>query len=92
MNKYLPVPSKVIDLHGFTMREAEVILQNIFSSNDNFKTYKQLHVRIITGKGTNSTSGPVLRDFVKKYLQRNNVKFNQSKIQDGGEGSLEVFL
>ncbi len=85
MNKYIQVPDKVVDLHGYTVREAENILQKLFKDKNNF------HVRIITGKGVHSANGPVLRDFVKAYLNRNNIRFSQSKIQDGGEGSLEAF-
>ncbi len=85
MNKYLQIPSEIVDLHGYTVREAEELLENLFKNKNNF------HVRIITGKGVHSTNGPVLRDFVKKYLEKNNIRFNQSKIQDGGEGSTEAF-
>ncbi len=86
MNKYIRTPSEIVDLHGYTTREAKNILDDLF------KNKKNLHVRIITGKGMHSVKGPVLRDFVKAYLNRKNIKFNQSKLQDGGEGALEAFL
>ncbi len=86
MNKYLQTPSEIIDLHGYTARESENILDDLF------KDKKNLHVRIITGKGIHSENGPVLRDFVKNYLNRRNIRFSQSKLQDGGEGALEAFL
>lgn len=86
MNKYLRIPNKVVDLHGCTVREAENILDDLFLDKKNF------HARVITGKGVHSANGPVLRDFVKGYLDRRNIRFNQSKIADGGEGSLEAFL
>jgi hypothetical protein len=34
----------------------------------------------------------VLREFTKKFLLSRGVRFSQSKMQDGGEGALEVFL
>lgn len=85
MNKYVRTPDKTIDLHRHTIREAEVILGELCKENN-------IHVRIITGKGIHSSNGPVLREFVKDFLQRKNVRFAQSKIQDGGEGSIEAFL
>ncbi len=86
MNKYLQTPSEIVYLHGYTASEAKNILDDLF------KDEKNLHVRIITGKGMHSANSPVLRDFVKAYLNRKNIRFNQSKIQDGGDGALEVFL
>ncbi len=86
MNKYAQEPGVIVDLHGHTTREAEAILQKIIDA------HAYPHVRIVVGKGNHSRSGPVLRDFVKSYLTQRNIRFNQSKIQDGGEGSLEVFL
>ncbi len=85
MNKYLRTPSKIIDLHGHTTSEAKIALDELLKSNESY-------VRIIVGKGNHSKEGPVLRDFVKKYFLSKNIHFNQSKISDGGEGALEVFL
>lgn len=85
MNKYLRTPERIIDLHRHTVREAEAVLSELCREND-------IHVRIITGKGVHSSNGPVLREFVKDFLQRKNVRFTQSKLQDGGEGALEAFL
>ena len=86
MNKYTQEPEEIVDLHGHTTREAEVILRTILEKNE-FR-----HIRVIVGRGNHSKSGPVLRDFVKAYLIQRNIRFNQSKIQHGGEGCLEVFL
>ena len=86
MNKYERTPDYIIDLHGYTMEEARVAVDELFDSND------YSHVRIITGKGIHSENGPVIKDFIKSYLKRNNIYFIQSKIEDGGEGSIEVFL
>lgn len=85
MNKYLRTPTKIIDLHGYTTAEAKIVLDDLIKSDGDY-------VRIIVGKGNHSESGPVLKDFVKKFLLSRNIHFNQSKIGDGGEGALEVFL
>ena len=50
------------------------------------------HIRIITGKGIHSKNGSVIREFVKEYLFKRNIHFTQAKIQDGGEGAIEVFF
>jgi DNA-nicking Smr family endonuclease len=85
-NKYEQTAEAEIDLHGYTMVEAGSILDEVVAE----AAYK--HIRIITGKGTNSHNGPVLPAFVKNYLTARNIRYNQSKIRDGGEGALEVFL
>jgi DNA-nicking Smr family endonuclease len=86
VNKYAQIPNEIIDLHGHTVREAEGVLWGLLEGK------KNTHVRIITGKALGRASGPILRTFVKEFLNKNGIKFNQSKIQDGGEGALEVFL
>jgi len=86
MNKYQQNPDHIIDLHGYTISEVEIILDAILSEK------KYALVRIITSKGSHGHNGPVVRTFVKDYLNMRNIRFNKSKIQDGGEGALEVFL
>ncbi len=85
MNKYARTPEYIFDLHGFSLAEAEVALASILGEK------KYAHIRIITGKGTHSERGPVLRDFVKDFLGKHHIRFEQSKIRDGGEGALEVY-
>ncbi len=75
-----------IDLHGHTMPEAREVLDALLREG------RYDHVRVITGKGKNSENGPVLPDFVRNYLSGRRIRYNQSKIQDGGAGALEVFL
>ena len=86
MNKYVQRPEYILDLHGYTAYEAEEVLRDVVSNRE-FS-----HIRIITGKGNHSHGGAVLPDVVKAFLNQNNISFRQSKIQDGGSGSLEVFL
>lgn len=85
-NKYLQNAEKEIDLHRYTTSESEEILNSLLREG------KYKHIRIIVGRGNNSINGPILPNYVKNYLNSRNVRYNQSKIQDGGEGALEVFL
>lgn len=85
MNKYARQPDTIIDLHGHTTTEAGALLSDLLASSYS-------HVRIIVGKGNHSKNGPVLRDFAKQYLSARDIRFSQSKLADGGEGSLEVYL
>ena len=86
MNKYEREPDKIIDLHGHTTKEAEDVLDELVSVRE-FK-----HVRLITGKGTFRDSGPVLREFVKSYLRRHEIRFETAKLYNGGDGALEVYF
>ncbi len=85
-NKYIQNPDKIVDLHGLTTDESEGVLNSLLRGP------RGAHVRMIVGKGTRSANGPVLPNFVKHYLARHDVSFRQSKIQEGGEGALEVFF
>jgi len=86
MNKYQRTPDHIIDLHGYTLEETRVAITELLDSDE------YSHIRIITGKGLHSENGPILKDFIRSYLEKNNIHFAQSKIQDGGEGAFEVFL
>ena len=86
MNKYQQKPESVLDLHGKTCHEARVLLEHLLVECNYH------HIRIITGKGTFREKVGVLRDYVKKYLKENDIHFNQSKIEDGGEGAFEVYF
>lgn len=85
MNKYEQKPEYIVDLHGYTTREAGEVLAALLKE----KQYK--HIRVITGKG-DLRNGPVLRSFVQGYLKDRNIPFRTAKISDGGDGALEVFL
>jgi len=85
-NKYQQEPDFELDFHGWTTMECKEELDEIIREGD------YSHIRIIVGKGKNSADGPILPNFVKNYLNGKGIRFNQSKIQDGGEGALEVYL
>ncbi|MES2023240.1 MAG: Smr/MutS family protein [Patescibacteria group bacterium] len=85
-NKYPQNPELVLDFHGYTTMECKEELDELIGNSE------YSHIRIIVGKGQNSANGPILPDFVRNYLTTRNIRFNQSKIQAGGAGALEVFL
>lgn len=85
MNKYERIPEHIIDLHGYNTRQAGELLDEAIESGG----YK--HIRVITGKGT-LHEGPVMRTFVTGHLSRRNIEFRTSKLADGGEGALEVYM
>ena len=86
INKYSQTPEFILDLHGLTTIESRDRLAEVIDSEE------YSHIRVIVGRGLNSEHGPVLPYFVRNYLTERGIRYNQSKIQEGGEGSLEVFL
>lgn len=86
MNKYERIPDQIIDLHGLTTKEAEGVLEELM------KDRGQKHVRVITGKGAFRETGPVMRTFVEHYLENRDIRFETSKLYNGGEGAFEVYL
>lgn len=86
MNKYERKPDYILDLHGYNTKEAAGMLDLIIESG------KYAHMRIITGKGAFRETGPVMRSFVKSYFKKLDIRFETSKLYNGGEGALEVFF
>jgi len=87
INKYESKPYKCIDLHGYTKQEAESVLTQLIN------TSKGKHIRIITGKGLHSEDKePIIKSFTKDFLCSHNISFTTSKIQNGGDGALEVYF
>ncbi len=85
MNKYERIPDEIIDLHGYTVKEAERALADLLARGPS-------HVRLVVGKGIHGGGKAVLRDAVKSYLAARHIHFLPSKQKDGGEGALEVFF
>ena len=86
MNKYERVPEFVLDLHGYTTKEAKELIGDIIEAGE------YGHIRIITGKGAFRETGPVMRTYVENFLRNQNIKFETAKLYNGGEGALEVYL
>lgn len=89
-NKYLQTTQDEIDLHGLTRAETRDSLINFLEDAKN-NGYNR--VRIITGKGLRSENGQgVLSGYVKNLLERENLKYSDAKICDGGSGTIDVRL
>lgn len=84
MKKYVQEIDLSVDLHGYTLREAERVLDELL------REHSGKYVRIIVGRGVHSKGGPVLGGFVRRYLAAHNIDYRPAKIRDGGEGALLV--
>ena len=96
--------SSEIDLHGFTLDEANQKIEKfIFDSYEN--GFNKL--RIVTGKGlhSNNEKDPyvskdlgILRYSVPEYIKNNIelmnliIEFKEANVQDGGKGAFYIFL
>jgi len=86
------VPEDELDLHGLNIDEAKTkvlfFLQNAL--HQGFRT-----VLLITGRGLNSASGPVLRSAIERLISEKPeqvVEWGVAPRRYGGEGALVVFL
>ena len=90
LDKYSPTVEAELDLHGYYAEEARTVTREFLN-----KAHKDglFRVRIIVGKGNRSSGGHgVLGDVVKSLLNQEGYDYTYAKIQDGGEGALEVTL
>jgi len=95
---------KTIDLHGYTLQEANETIDN-FINKSFFEGVSRIVV--ITGKGLRSinASNPyvskdlsILKHSVPQYIQENKslmkkiIKIIDAKIEDGGSGAFYIYL
>lgn len=81
-----------IDLHGMTGTEAKQALHEFIAES---VTRRMSCVRVIHGKGRRSgPRGPVLKNVVNQWLQRNGhvLAFGSARSIDGGSGAVYVLL
>ncbi len=93
-----------IDLHGFTLDEANKEIKKFIIENFNKGINK---IRIVTGKGlhSNNEKNPfmskdlsILRYSVPDYIKKNEdlmnliINFKEASIEDGGEGAFYIYL
>ncbi|MCK5413011.1 MAG: Smr/MutS family protein [Candidatus Pacebacteria bacterium] len=89
-NKYIQTVQDEIDLHGLTKDEAR---EEVLSFVDEARMKNYNRIRIITGKGLHSENGRgVLRGFVQSLLEKQNLKYSDAKIDEGGSGAIEIDL
>jgi len=93
-----------IDLHGFTLDEANKIVERLINKSYDEGVSK---IRIVTGKGLHSDNEKnpyiskelsILKYSVPEYIKNNNqlmkliIEFKEASIQDGGEGAFYIYL
>ena len=92
LNKRRITPDGIIDLHGFKLQEAKLILKRfVFHAFNNNKR----NILIITGKGLNKTG--VLKKEVPIWLNERDIKkilisYENAPKSFGGEGALIIRL
>ena len=89
-NNTLLIPDQELDLHGKTLEEAIMIVQNFLITCHSQQLQTGL---IITGKGLNSgNQGPVLKKGVEHWLKRNGNpylrNFHEPPPRFGGSGAI----
>ena len=93
-----------IDLHGFSLDEANKKVENFIKTSFNNGINK---IRIVTGKGLHSNNEinpyvskelSILRYSVPEYIKKKKdlmeliLDFKEASIQDGGEGAFFIYL
>ena len=98
------IKTSEIDLHGFTLDEANKIVDRFINKSYDEGVSK---IRIVTGKGLHSDNEKnpyiskdlsILKHSVPEYIKKNNelmkliIEFKEASIQDGGEGAFYIHL
>ena len=93
-----------IDLHGFTLDEANKTVDRFINESYEKGINK---IRIVTGKGLHSDNEKnpyiskdlsILRYSIPEYIKKNNdlmkliIEFKEATIQDGGDGAFYIHL
>ena len=104
IDKNLSFKSRSIDLHGYTLKEANKSIENFIIKSYQEKINK---LKVVTGKGIHSQNEKdpyVSKDLsILKYSVPDFIKSNENlmkiikniseaKIEDGGSGALYIFL
>ncbi len=102
--KKISIKNTEIDLHGFTLDDANKKVERLIKESYNNGITK---IRIVTGKGLHSDNKKnpylskdlsILRYSVPEYIKKNNelmkliIEFKEASIQDGGEGAFYILL
>ena len=99
-----PLKIKSIDLHGYTLEQANIVVENFI-----IKSYEEQISKliIVTGKGIHSQNEKdpyvskelsILKYSVPEFISKNKNLVNiineitDAKIEDGGEGAFYIFL
>ena len=70
----------MIDLHSLTKQEAMKVftrwLNGVKTNLENQNNYR-IRVKVITGKGNNSSKGPVIKPAIEDYLEQNDYDYEE---------------
>ncbi len=95
---------KNIDLHGFTLEKANMVIEKFI--NDSYEN-KVSKIIVVTGKGIHSSveKDPyvskdlsILKHSVPEFIKKNEdlmkkiIGINEAKIEDGGSGAFYILL
>ena len=98
------IKNKSIDLHGYTLDEANKIINDFIKNCYEEKVNK---IIVVTGKGLHSENGKnpyvskdlsILKYSIPEYISNNKSLMNvineitDAKIEDGGSGAFYIFL
>ena len=104
IKKKIPLKIKSLDLHGYTLEEANIAIEDFI-----FKSYEDKinKLIIVTGKGTHSQNEQdpyvskdlsILKYSVPEFILKNKNLMNiindiqDAKIEDGGSGAFYIYL
>ena len=96
--------SKTIDLHGYSLEDANKVIEKFILESFEQKVNK---LRIVTGKGLHSQNNKdpyvskefgILKYSVPEYIENNIelmkkiIEIKDAKVEDGGSGAFYIFL
>ena len=102
--KKIRIDKKLIDLHGYTLEEANIVIEKFI-----LQSYKQniKKLIVVTGKGLHSNKDKdpyvsknmsILKYSVPEFINNNNKlmslisEMKEAKIEDGGSGAFYIYL
>ena len=104
INKKIPLKIKSLDLHGYTLEQANIAIEDLIIKSYEEKINKLI---IVTGKGTHSQNEQdpyvskdlsILKYSVPEFISKNKNLINiindmqDAKIEDGGSGAFYIYL
>ena len=104
INQKKPKSSRSIDLHGYTLTEANIIIKDFINKCYKDRIYKLV---VVTGKGlhSNNEQNPFVSkdlsilkysvpDFIKNNheLMKKIIDIREADINDGGSGAFYIYL
>ena len=104
LDKKLPLKTRSIDLHGYTLEQANTAIEDFIVRSYKEKINK---LTVVTGKGIHSQNEKnpyvsknlsILKNSVPEFIKSNSdlmkkiKSIKEAKIEDGGSGAFDIFL